>query len=260
MIEHIEKFLNTRQIQSGEESSLDPEQHFQQTLQDLQSPDLKQRRVAIYVLAELKDPRAVPGLLTILRTQDRLIQRDAIEALEAIGDPRAVPDLLAALRIRDWFIQQVAIEALGTIGDPMAIPDLVMALQDDDKWVATEAAEALGRIRHIEAVPALLETLRSQELLRSFQTSAQHEKQPVEDNAVAPIGTFFHEIRDLRCAVTSALGQIGDSRAIEHLIAVMHTDPDAQVQRVAAEALEEIGSEESYAAVRAWRSQQTSSQ
>jgi HEAT repeat protein len=250
MIEHIRKLLHNSQDET------DTEEVFQRNLQEIHSTDPKIRRIAIHVLAVSQDPRAVPGLREVLNAGDRLTQRDAIEALGAIGDPRAVPDLLEALYVRDWFIRQAAIEALGTIGDPQAIPALVEALHSDDTWVATEAAEALGRIGHSEAVSNLLEVLCAEELLASFVTSIENSKLPVDEPNVAVVGTFRHEISDLRCAIAAALGKISDARAVPSLIELILHDPDAKLRATAAEALEHIGTPQAMAAARTWRQQQ----
>jgi HEAT repeat protein len=250
MIENIKKLLHT----SPEET--DTEQEFQRMLQDVRSADTKTRRIAIHVLAEMQDPRAVPALREVLQGGDRLTQRDAIESLGMIGDPRAVPDLLEALHMRDWFIRQAAIEALGTIGDPQAIPTLVEALHSDDVWVATEAAEALGRIGHVDALPALLEMLRADTLRASFAASVENSKIPVDEPDMAVVGTFRHEISDLRCAIASALGRISDARAVPDLVAVLSSDPDTKLRATAAEALERIGTPQAVAAARTWRRQQ----
>jgi HEAT repeat protein len=110
-----------------------------------------------------------------------------------------------------------------------------------------------------EAIPALLEVLHSDDLINSFTASESHKKEPVAKDAMVEIGTFYHEIRDLRCAVVWALGQLGDSSAIPDLIEVMKTDPDPRVCDVAVEALQQLGTPPAIVAIQQWHQQDTKS-
>jgi HEAT repeat protein len=105
-------------------------------------------------------------------------------------------------------------------------------------------------------VDALLEVLRAEALLFGFNVSQENSKMPVDEPNVAVVGTFRHEISDLRCAIAAALGRISDARAIPDLVEVVSHDPDMKLRVAAAGALEHIGTPQAMTAARSWRQQQ----
>ncbi len=107
------------------------------------------RMEVMAILRDLKDPRTVPFLISILEQQE--ISWIVIETLGGIGDARAIPCLQEVLKreaYSGW--SEYAITALGDIGDPAGIDALAEALSHD--WtVAEQAVLALAKIRHSRA-------------------------------------------------------------------------------------------------------------
>ena len=97
------------------------------------------------ILGNLKDERAVPGLIESLKEQYPTIRNAATYALAEIGKP-AIPDLIKVLKSRNSDVRAAAAEALGEIGDEAAREPLAIALTDRNERVRYAAAEALGKI------------------------------------------------------------------------------------------------------------------
>jgi HEAT repeat protein len=101
------------------------------------------RDYAAYLLAHLRDSRAVPLLIPLLT--DRDVNSRVAWSLGQIGDPRAVGPLMRVLDQDDPSMRVVAIRALEEIHAEAALPKLWELLQDDRKsnfGLRTTVAEA----------------------------------------------------------------------------------------------------------------------
>jgi HEAT repeat protein len=217
----------------------------------LQSEDPVMRKTAAFALGAMgaEAKRAVP----------LLIEQQEEDALVHIGAP-AVPELIHALNnsATRWF----ALGVLGKLGPQAneAIPQLEHALYDNDKSVRFLAIRALARIGK-EAAPQLqqaliisrtifddenvrlvaLETLgnlgsEAKEAFTSLLIELEEETNPgliatitralpnFGTPAVEPlISELFDDKPHVRDAAVSALGNIGDKRAIEPLQMLLKT-------------------------------------
>lgn len=98
------------------------------------------------ILGEIRDPRAVPGLMNLLHDDYYSVRREAAAALIAIGSP-AVEPVISALSDPDGDVRKRAADVLAEIGDTRAIAPLEGLFNDED-WYARKAAEgAVERIR-----------------------------------------------------------------------------------------------------------------
>jgi HEAT repeat protein len=81
-------------------------------------------------LGELKDSRAVPALIKVLKDKDGhdvYVRAVAAESLGEIGDTKAVSVLIGALNDDEWFVRKYAAGALGKLKDPRAVSGLIKA-------------------------------------------------------------------------------------------------------------------------------------
>jgi HEAT repeat protein len=122
-------------------------------------------RALLPLVAQLRDPAAVPALLGLLAHDDARLRRDALRALVSIDSPEARRALPALLEDRDTEIVQLAAAHLGAVGSPETVRALLHALEPG--FLAGRRAEemrraifALGRMRAAEAVGPLAELLR----------------------------------------------------------------------------------------------------
>jgi len=123
-------------------------------IQDLESGNPRLRDLAVRVLADRKNPAAVPALLARLQDPDPDVADRAVGALGQIGDPRAVGPIIELSRRREGpFVAQM-VRIVGDIGGAEAEAYLeTMAAGHPDPAVASAAREALrdARRRNPEA-------------------------------------------------------------------------------------------------------------
>jgi hypothetical protein len=123
-----------------------------EVIRDLESADPRVRDLAVGVLADRKNPAAVPGLVARLQDPDPEIASRAVGALAQIGDPRGVGPIVELSRRREGpFVAQMA-RAVGDIGGPEAEAYLeTMASGHPDPFVAQAARDALRDARRRRA-------------------------------------------------------------------------------------------------------------
>ena len=171
----------------------------------MKEKDVQARKSAAVALGEIGDSRAVEPLIKILNDLNSNVRWAAAEALKKIGES-AVEPLIESLK--DEKIRILAAVALGEIGDFRAVEPLIESLKDDypkAQWAAAEALQKIGKT----AVEPLIESLKDERA---------------------------------RIPAVVALGEIGDSRAVEPLTKILQ-DKNADVRWAAMNALEKISRE-----------------
>jgi len=108
-----------------------------------------------------------------------------------------IEGLIKALKHKDEDVRISAAMALGEIGDTRAVDPLVQALKDEDEDVVKHADNALEKI----------------DLVRSRSL-----RQKYHDDVKDLIKALRHRDKDVRISAAMALGEIGDTRAVEPLI------------------------------------------
>jgi HEAT repeat protein len=130
---------------------------------------------------------SVPRLVRLLHDPNEEVRNFACVMLGDIGNREAVVPLIRVLSDQDANVSHSAAEALGKIGDRSALFPLIELLKGDF-WIQYSAITAIGTMRDYRAVPHLLQLL---------------------DNDM------------LAGVVISALGQIGDPRALHPLARIL---------------------------------------
>ena len=121
--------------------------------------------------------------ISALKDKDRGVRMNAANALGDIGDARAVEPLCIALKDSDWYVRINAACALGKIGDARAVEPLCIALVDKEQDVHAAALLVLDEMG---------------------DARAGESPSKAKDRAV-------------RMNSATALGEIGDARAVEPL-------------------------------------------
>jgi HEAT repeat protein len=229
----------------------------------LGSNDRSVRRKAAETLGKLRDTRAVEPLIAALKDKDKGVRRKAAEALGKLQGVQAVEPLIAALKDEHELVRQVAlralgqiwqlprlaelgsssrsmrreaVEALGKLRDARAVEPLIVALEDDDWWVRSGAARALRKLGDTRAVEPLIAVLRDEEeLVRQHALRALGQIWQLPD--LTRLGSNDRSVQE---EAAEALGELGDTRAVEPLIAALK-DKDKGVREKAAEALGKLG-------------------
>src|SRR3989442_13923298 len=146
---------------------------------------------------------------------------------------------IAALKDEDWALREEAATLLGDFRDPRAVGPLVEALHDEDRAVREAATTALRKIGPA-AASALLSAL--QDPNSNVQEAAVAIlKDMATPEAVEPlVGCLTSKNWVMRMHAAKALGNLGDERAVCHLIPLL-MDSVKAVRGDATDALAGIG-------------------
>jgi HEAT repeat protein len=203
----------------------------------LRDADRAVRQAAVGALTAIGEA-SVPVLGLCLSDPQPGVQEAASSVLSLIADERVLAPLIASLENPDWIVRMHATKALGRVKDARAIEPLIPLLQDKVKAVREEATTALAEIGD-PALPSLLEALKHSEwLVRLHAVEALGKSRSAE--AVEPLLWVLFNDHDqaIREDTVRALGQLGDSRAMEFLVTIMK---EPGLRTLAVEALGKIG-------------------
>jgi HEAT repeat protein len=187
-------------------------------LRTSQQPD--QRRVAIIALGILgaKQLDVVPALAKAVGDADELVRITAVQTLGGMEqDARGAVDVLskAAVNDKEVRVREAACKALGKLGTvgQAAGPNLLRALSDSDPRTRAAAAVALADVK------------------------------ADADTAVAGLSNALDDKdRLVRLSAETALGRVDvTAKSAPRLGAVLRSDADPEVRRLAAQALLKFG-------------------
>jgi HEAT repeat protein len=176
----------------------------------------RDRAFAAELLGRVGGAKAVPALLETVvatRTEDADVREVSLRALARIADPGAVQPLIRALATADvWLAPRIA-DILTRHGDAVVDP-LIAALNDGNHEPARAwAANVLGEVRAHRAFPVLVRLLSDPE-------------------------------DEVRAKAATALGRLGDRRAVGYLLEHLLTDPAPFVRVRIASSLGQFGGPE----------------
>lgn len=136
-------------------------------LEALSSEKTDLRFMACEILAELRDERAIPALLKLLKDHNELgssVASVAARALGRLGNPQVIPALRACLPTMDIELRYEIIHALGTLRATDAIPQIIPLITDTartrfDYSVRAAVITTLGKLKARDAVKELVKLL-----------------------------------------------------------------------------------------------------
>ena len=222
----------------------------QRCIENLTSPNPRQRSQAAQELGKLKTDCAVSHLIQLLKEDINTYVRSAsAEALGHIGDKEAIFPLMDALHdscsfVRraaatalgqmqakeaqgallnalddaNFYVRRAAINAIGKLGIPDLGTFLMPLLQTEDLRIRRTVLIALRRLRTEEAIPQMIE------MLREYLTAPCQRDLPVVKTLVVALGDLQAEaaisvLNDVvrgyvgaRSLAANAIGQIEDLR------------------------------------------------
>lgn len=144
-------------------------------VQAMKNPAIKYRGkvIAIEAIGEMKSKKAVPVLISMLKSHCRDIRRSSLASLGMIHSRDIKTCLMESISDHDSHVRKTAISALGDIGDMTAFDPLVSLLREerfDD--VIDEIILTLLKI-DVRAVPSRLEGLSKNIIKRALLLKAQ---------------------------------------------------------------------------------------
>ena len=117
------------------------------------------RKSVVEALAELKDPAAIPVLITALQDSSSSVRHEALHGLEQLKDSRALDAVTHLLESDSWKVRNQAIDALEDFAHPDAAHSLLKALNDPHPKNRIKALDALEDQHHLDAVEAFSKSL-----------------------------------------------------------------------------------------------------
>ncbi len=232
-----------------------------QLINALKDPFISVQKEAVLSLGKMKNEKAARALIFTLANKD--LHELSSMTLINIGKP-AVVSLINALKDNNFEIRQSAAKALGEIGDAKAVEPLIASVVDKDlRLTAVEALVKIGT-PSIKPLVAMFSSSDEDTIQVTVEVLQKIGYQPVSQ---ADKISYFYAARKwdelvkigqpaldalinnalnnnslaIRQSAAKALGEIGDSRAVEPLIESLK-DINLGVQNVAIEALTKIGS------------------
>src|SRR3989339_18383 len=193
-------------------------------------------------LLELRPDKSDPKpLVEAIKSEYPEIRIFAAKELAKIKDPSVIDVLIDATSDKQEEVRIEVIQTLGEIGDERAVNPLVYTLGDESLVVREKSARALGNLGRPEAGEALISALNSNTNLTIVCAIAEALGQIGDTRAVEPLITFLHHKESIiRECTASSLGNLRDSRAVASLIAALN-DEQERVRWYAADSLGKIG-------------------
>jgi HEAT repeat protein/beta-lactamase regulating signal transducer with metallopeptidase domain len=207
----------------------------------LTDPDAQVREMAVLALGDLGDPRAVPAIAAMAHDPEHGVRSVMTVALQRIRGEAAADALVRLVRTdADPHTRVMAAGALGKFNSRARRPALETALADADPDVRGKAAAALERTGERASVPALLAALEREAdddaadaMIHALGASADPR---ATDGLIAALGRREPRLRE---RAAQMLGQVGDERAVDPLVAATR-DPDHEVRLTAVWALDAL--------------------
>ncbi len=243
------------ELATRDRALLEPTIHQMSTLYDLDALEAvleEQARTAtgrpgwlleVYDQLGLVD-KYIEKLRTARKWRDRAF---AAELLGRVGSAKAVPALLQtvqATQTEDSDVREIALRALARIADPRAVEPLILALASAEAWLAPRIADILTR--HGTAVVEPLMALLADSGRNPARAWAANVLGEVRAQAAFPVLVKALDDPDdeVRAKSATALGRLGDRRAINHLLERLLTDSAPFVRGRMATTLGQFGGPE----------------
>ena len=200
----------------------------------LESPDSKDRLLALTSLREVAPEDAVPLIKKVLNDEILPVRSMAVFALGVKPTAECFPILTNLLESdEDYGIRADAAGALGYLNDIRAFEPLTRAFYEDTNWlVRFSAAVSLGNLQDIRAKELLMEALDSDEVILQQAAIAALGEIKATD-AVGKILTFAaSEDWLVRQRIAEALGNL-DTEKSRSALKFLAKDPHPQVKEAA---------------------------
>ena len=183
----------------------------------------------------------IPNLVKNLETDDENTKYWIATVLGKIGEP-ALPELIRILRESSKDLRMYAVMALGEFRDEKAIFPLINALADEAWPVRNSAANALKNFGSMALVPILKSLLSQNDDIRFWARKVFEEIAPKDIPLLVELLTYSND-GELRYLVAYGVSIIKCTEAIPALINALLNDNNDWVRKYAATALGKIGDE-----------------
>jgi HEAT repeat protein len=191
------------------------------------------RSAAARALIDFRDPRAVEPMIKALGYTDYYTRHFAIIALRELKDDRAVPSLV--LMLRDKNVWDTAAHVLGRFGEPAREPlEQALAMESEDSPLRARIEKALQLVNETIHNKTPLDALHSSD--KEIRWQAFETVKDAKD--IETLVAYLHNPsdNDLYRVTVETLAEIGGARVVEDLIPHI-----ARISYTVVEALAKIG-------------------
>ncbi len=139
------------------------------TLEQDESSTVKME--CIRALTMIRDPKAIPSLIKMLKDDNASVRSAAAIALGTLKASEALNSLLQALHDINTEVRINAIDSISEIGNTQVLKSMYTALQDPEALVRRHAAGALGILGNKDSVPYLIKMLDDQDAITKMMAA-----------------------------------------------------------------------------------------
>jgi HEAT repeat protein len=193
---------------------------------EVHTEDLAVREDLIRALGDTKNPAALPILEKLANSHHPTLAPPAAAALGSLGDRQALPILTELLRDSNHNVRVSAALSFSKFSDFTAPPELIAALFDPDAGMAISATKAVTNSHDPKAIDAVIAKI--PDPMAVYVLGKSHDARAYP--ALLAVLQNPANATDQRRAAASALGELGDSRAVDPLIALLNEDNFALTQ------------------------------
>ena len=224
-----------------EDIVLKQEENNRQQEAKLEQLRLEVSQKSIKLLETRTDKTDPKTLMEALKSEYPDVRIFAAKELAKIKEASVIDVLIDAALDKQEEVRIEVVQRLGEIGDERAVKPLIDTLDDESLVVREKAARALGLLRKPEATEPLISTLHSNTNLLITCAIIDALGQIGDTRAIDPLITFLsHQESKIRECAAASLGGIRNARAVEPLIDAL-SDEQERVRWYAADSLGKIG-------------------
>jgi hypothetical protein len=189
-----------------------------QLIEDLKSSHVHLRQHASRTLAELKDERAIPGILEAMKTGDASVKCECLFALKSIGHPKTYFEITRMVVDVDANVRRAALAAAVSVNPNSGTMFLIDSLNDDHAQVRRTSVQMLGELKIVSAIDKLTDLLYDEDAgVRLAAARAMVELDPRSNESLSAIALEHPDV-EIRFSIACALAELGDPASIPVLI------------------------------------------
>ena len=207
--------------------------------------ELERKKFIVSILGSTTNAKAVDALYSIVENDVEALKTAALESLAHMKEKKAIPHLLPLLKSENRDDRLLGLASLGRIGHPdeSAVEEITKLLSEEkDNYVRQMAANALGDMGASDAVEALLNSLEDpyQEVRKSVVTAlGKLGDGRAMEKMFSSLFDYEH-FAHIRNDIAIALKKIDQDQTEEQLVSVLEDDSQLVNHWIAIEALTEF--------------------
>lgn len=223
-----------------EDIVLKQEENEKQLASKITQMKLEVAQKSIRLLEVRPDKMDPKPLIEAMKSDYPEVRIFAAKELAKTKDPMVIDVLTKAISDKEEDVRVEVVQALGDISDERAVAFLIDTLDDESLNVRENAAKALGKLGKRSATDALISALSSNTDVSLLCSVIEALGQIGDTTAVEPLIVLLtHKEQKIREYTAAALGKLRDSRAVGPLITTL-SDEYERVRWYAADSLGKI--------------------